>query len=209
MTFLSRAQAGQLLGERLRVTGARADLVLGLPRGGVVVAAEVARILGAPLATLVVRKIGHPRQREFAVGALAEPDEVVLDAESLQYHTPTRAALEAVEREEKERLREYQRRFHPDGMPDLTNKHVWLVDDGLATGATMDAAVRAARKRNVVTVKVAVPVMSMQAMNRISRLADEIVALVAEEEFMAVGRYYENFAQVSDEEVISLLRRTA
>lgn len=184
-------------------------MTLGLPRGGVVVAAEVARSLGCPLATLVVRKIGHPHHREMAVGALAEPDVVVFDRESLRWSPPDQAELEAVEWEELQRLRQYQKLFHPDGLPELAGKKVLLVDDGLATGATMDAAVRAARKRDAKRIIVAVPVASVAAARRLTPLADEVISLVVDEDFMAVGQYYETFAQISDAEVVALLKLAA
>ncbi|MGC3959815.1 MAG: phosphoribosyltransferase family protein [Verrucomicrobiota bacterium] len=206
MRFHSRFEAGQLLGKRLRSADATADLVLGLPRGGVVVAAEVAHCLDCQLATLVVRKIGHPQHRELAVGAIAEPDIVVRDEESLRWNPPSAAALHAVEAEEMERLRRYQKLFHSTGLPELKGKEIWLVDDGLATGATMEAAVRAARKRHATRVKVAVPVASSNALTRIAQLADDVVALEVDAGFLAVGRYYEEFRQVTDEEVVSLLR---
>lgn len=209
MRFVSRAEAGELLGERLRSIGVQADSVLGLPRGGVVVAAEVARILDCPLATLVVRKIGHPHHREMAVGAIAEPDVVVFDNDSLRWSPPSHAELEAVELEEIQRLHHYQKLFHPAGLPDFNGKNVLLVDDGLATGATMDAAIRAARKREAIRVVVAVPIASTNAMARIERTADEVVALEVDEDFVAVGRYYEIFAQVSDTEVVALLKAAA
>lgn len=206
MRFCSRAEAGQILGERLHASGARAEVVLGLPRGGVVVAAAVAHRLGCPLATLVVRKIGHPQHRELAVGAIAEPDVMVRDEESLRWNPPGPAALRAVEAEELQRLRHYQKLFHPGGLPELTGKNVWLVDDGLATGATMDAAVRAARKRGATLVNVAVPVASTNALQRIALIADDLIALEVDAGFIAVGRYYEEFAQVSDAEVVALLQ---
>jgi putative phosphoribosyl transferase len=209
MRFHSRLEAGHWLGERMRTIGVAADLVLGLPRGGVVVAAEVARCLGCPLATLVVRKIGHPHHRELAVGAIAEPDVVVHDEESLHWSPPSHAELDAVEAEEIRRLRHYQRLFHPAGLPELAGKIVWLVDDGLATGATMEAAVRAARRREALQVKVAVPVASTHAAARITRLADEVIALEVDAGFMAVGRYYLEFAQVNDGEVVALLKAAA
>lgn len=209
MRFVSRTEAGRLLGEQLQTADVQADLVLGLPRGGVVVAAEVAQILACPLATLVVRKIGHPHHREMAVGAIAEPDVIVFDDESLRWSPPSNAELDAVELEEIQRLHHYQKLFHPAGMPDLNGKNVLLVDDGLATGATMDAAVRAARKREAARVMVAVPVASAHAMARLQRGADGVIALVVDEEFAAVGRYYETFTQVDDAEVVALLKAAA
>ena len=141
--FASRQDAGRQLGEFLRQRGISADEVLGLPRGGVVVAAGVARALQRPLDVLIVRKIGHPWQREFAVGALAEPDVVIFD-ESFKWKNPlARAELDDVIAEEKERLREYGSQFHRSAAPVLEDKMVLLVDDGLATGSTMRAAVAA------------------------------------------------------------------
>jgi predicted phosphoribosyltransferase len=205
MRFISRAQAGRLLGERLRGMKVEADLTLGLPRGGVVVAAEVARQLDSSLAALVVRKIGHPHHRELAVGALAEPGIVVFESSSLRWNGPGRGELEAVQAEELQRLRYYQQRFHPAGLPELEGKNIVLVDDGLATGATMEAAVRSARKQKAARILVAVPVASTVAADRIGRLADQVVALITDADFMAVGCYYENFAQVNDAEVEALL----
>ena len=139
--------AGHRLGRHLVEQGIEADLVLGLPRGGVVVAAEVAHALQRPLDVLIVRKIGHPWQREFAVGALAEPDVVIFD-ESLNWKNPlAHAELDGVIAEEKERLREYRSQFHRATVPTLDGKKILLVDDGLATGATAGAAVISARQQ--------------------------------------------------------------
>ena len=136
MTFASREEAGQKLGQHLARAGVAADLVLGLPRGGVVVAAEVARILQRPLSVLVVRKIGHPRHREFAVGALADHGVVVLDTQAMQSSNVVRAELDEVIAEETERLRHYQSEFQQHGHPDLHDKKVLIVDDGLARRMT-------------------------------------------------------------------------
>jgi len=182
------------------------DLVLGLPRGGVVVAAEVARVLQRPLDVLVVRKIGHPRHREFAVGALAEPDVVILDEGSLGRNPIGRSQLDEVIAEETERLGQYRKQFHRGGTPDLAGKSVLLVDDGLATGATTEAAVAAARRQNARKVIVATPVASAGAMHRLKRVADEVRALLVDPCFEAVGQYYEEFSQTSDEEVLALLQ---
>ena len=145
--FVSREDAGRRLGEHLKRQRLRADLVLGLPRGGVVVAAEVAHILQVPLNVLIVRKIGHPLQREFAVGALAENGVVILDEAVIGTKPIIRAELEEIIEEEKERLQSYQARFHPGGAVELAGKVVLLVDDGLATGATTEAAVLSARRQ--------------------------------------------------------------
>jgi putative phosphoribosyl transferase len=190
----------------LRQQGVRADLVLGLPRGGVVVAAGVAQVLGLPLDVLIVRKIGHPWQREYAVGALAEDGVSLLDEAAVGNAPEARASLPAVIAEEEHRLHDYQRRFHPHGAPDLTGKTVLLVDDGLATGATTEAAVRAAQRRGAGKVVVAAPVGSRDAVERLAQIADEVRVLFVDPEFAAVGQYYREFAQTTDEEVVELLR---
>lgn len=206
MTFASRHDAGTRLGRLLRDEGVVADLVLGLPRGGVVVAAEVARALGKPLDVLVVRKIGHPLYREFAVGALAEPDVVILDEDSLRRNPVGRAQLDRVIAEETERLRQYRAQFHRGPQIGLAGKSVVLVDDGLATGATMEAAVRAAKKQNAHSVLVAVPVASTRAAERLETVVAGVKALLLDEDFQAVGQYYNEFSQTSDEEVLALLQ---
>jgi putative phosphoribosyl transferase len=206
MIFASRKDAGNRLGRLLRDERLDVDLVLGLPRGGVVVAAEVARVLAKPLEVLVVRKIGHPWYREFAVGALAEPDVVILDEDSLSRNPVGRAQLDEVIAEETKRLRQYQAEFHREGLPALTGKSVVLVDDGLATGATMEAAVRAAKKQDARSVTVAVPVASTHATARLESVATDVKALLVDEDFQAVGQYYIEFSQTSDAEVLALLQ---
>lgn len=205
MTFANREEAGRKLGGHLAQRDVPVDLVLGLPRGGVIVAAEVARQLGCPLDVLVVRKIGHPRHREFAVGALAEDGTLVLDAEALDRTGVHPDELEDVIREETARLTDYRARFHrPDRLP-LKGRNVLLVDDGLATGATTEAAVRSARNQQAASVVVAAPVASNGAMERLKRVADEVKALLVDPDFEAVGRYYSSFPQTTDEEVRRIL----
>jgi putative phosphoribosyl transferase len=205
MTFASRQDAGYQLGCHLREEAVQADLVMGLPRGGVIVAAEVARVLQRPLDVLVVRKIGHPLHREFAVGALAEGGVVVLDPGLNQSDPRIKNDLEKIIAEETRRLHEYEARFHHGRRPELADRNVLLVDDGLATGATTEAAVLSARKQNARSVVVAAPVASLNACERLERVADQVIALDVDPDFDAVGRYYEVFSQTSDEEVIELL----
>ena len=205
MTFVSRTEAGQRLGWHLVEQNVQADLVLGLPRGGVVVAAEVARILKCPLDVLVVRKIGHPGHREFAVGALAEESTLVLDEEVINRTGVSPADLKEVLAEETERLIAYQARFLRSNRPLLKDKIVLIVDDGLATGATTEAAVRSAKNRGAAQVIVAAPVASDNAVQRVGRVADKVIALVVDPEFDAVGRYYRSFPQTTDEEVQAIL----
>lgn len=205
MRFESRQNAGRELGLYLRKTGAAADVVVGLPRGGVVVAAAVAQVLQLPLDVLVVRKIGHPQHREFAVGALAEAGVMLLDEAFAGGNPPWRADLAGVIAEEKSRLREYQKKLHGAQKPDFAGKNVLLVDDGLATGATAEAAVLSARKQAARKVFLAVPVASAGAFEKLGRIADRVWALLVDPDFAAVGQYYRQFSQTDDAEVLALL----
>jgi predicted phosphoribosyltransferase len=170
------------------------------------VAAEVARILNRPLDVVVVRKLGHPRYREYAVGALAQGDVVVLDQAAIDATNVVPGDLEEIIAEEKARLHEYQTKFGRSA-PDFAGKAVILVDDGLATGATMEAAALSARKGGAGNIKVAVPVASESACARLERLADTVLALSIDPAFEAVGRYYDHFPQTTDEEVTGLLQK--
>jgi predicted phosphoribosyltransferase len=204
--FASREDAGRRLGQQLLTDAVQADIVLGLPRGGVVVGAEVANILQIQLDVLIVRKIGHPLHREFAVGALAEPDVVVLDQSVVGRNPLLHFQLKQVIAEEQERLQRYGQIFHHDGLPALTGKSVLVVDDGLATGATTEAAVEAVKRKGSRRVIVAAPVASTNALERLNRIADDVRILLVDPHFDAVGRYYDSFSQTTDEEVMDLLQ---
>ncbi len=204
--FASREDAGRRLGQELLDNGIQADIVLGLPRGGVVVGAEVANILRIPLDVLIVRKIGHPLHREFAVGALAESDIVVLDESIVGGNPLIRFQLKQVIAEEQERLQKYGETFHRDGLPDLNGRSVLLADDGLATGATTEAAVEAVKRKGARRVIVAAPVASTNAVERLRRVSDDVRILLIDPDFDAVGRYYDSFSQTTDEEVLDLLQ---
>jgi len=206
MPFLSRHDAGQRLGRQLLKQGVDVDVVVGLPRGGVVVAAEVAHVLERPLEVLVVRKIGHPMHREFAIGALAEADVVLLDEQLIGLNQGARTRLAEVLREEKQRLQQYRLKFHQGEQYDFRDRNVLLVDDGLATGSTMEAAAMSARKLGANRIFVAVPVASTSAMERLQALAEDTFALIIDPEFEAVGAYYAAFSQTTDEEVMELLK---
>jgi len=206
MIFASRQDAGRRLGKFLHQSGIAADVVLGLPRDGVVVAAEVARELNLPLDVLVVRKIGHPLQREFAIGALAEPDFIFLDDRSLREFPSAGAVLEEIIAEEKNRLREYRRRFHLSPLASLEGKSALIIDDGLATGATAEAAAISVRQQKAQRIIIAAPVASVESVARLQRVADEVRVLSTDPAFAAVGQFYREFSQTTDEEVISLLR---
>jgi len=195
------------LGLQLQDLGVKVDVVAGLPRGGVVVAAEVAEVLQRPLEILVVRKIGHPWHREFAVGALAENDVVILDEGPLTYALPPGDELDEVIVEEHERLEEYCHKFCPDHIASFSGKRVLVVDDGLATGATAEAAVRCAFAKKAEQVIVAVPVASANGYERLAWIADRVITLLTDPYLSAVGEYYKQFNQTTDEEVSELLHR--
>jgi predicted phosphoribosyltransferase len=204
--FVSREEAGQRLGQQLKADGVRADVVLGLARGGMVVAAEVARLLDLPLDVALVRKIGHPWHREFAVGALAENGVTVLDSQIVNRNPLIRFQLQQIIAEERERLKAYQEKFHHTEMADFSGKTVILVDDGIATGSTTEAAVLAVRQQNAASVIVAAPVASINAVERLGKIAEDVRVLIIDPEFDAVGRYYQTFSQTTDDEVLELLR---
>jgi putative phosphoribosyl transferase len=193
------------LGDYLARQRVGADLVLGLPRGGVIVAAEVAKVLQSPLDVLVVRKIGHPDFPEFAVGALSEQGVFVLDEAVLERARVNRAELEQVIAAESVRLREYEAKFTRPRRPARHGKAIIVVDDGLATGATVEAAVRALRQQGASRIVVTVPVASNSGAERVGRVCDQLYALLIDPTFQAVGQYYDHFAQVTDEEVQAAL----
>lgn len=203
--FANRSAAGAELARVIRKLRLAAPLVvLGLPRGGVPVAAETARALSAPLDVLVVRKVGMPGQPEFAIGAIGPANTTVRHLGPTDFVT-TRDFEELAQKERQE-LRRRERRYRA-GLPplDLDGATAILIDDGLATGCTMLAAIRAARKLHAGKVIAAVPIASDTAEALIRREADRVVALKVSAALTAVGAWYEEFDQVSDEEVCGLL----
>lgn len=205
--FADRREAGRALAAKLRHYGGRDDLVvLALPRGGVPVAYEVAEALGAPLDLFLVRKLGTPGHEELAMGAIASGGIRVLNNEVIDWYHVTPAAIDAVVRAEQREL-ERREQAYRDGRPalPLANRTVILVDDGLATGYTMRAAVEAVRQSNPTRVVVAVPVGSADTCQEFSVVADEIVCGRTPESFRAVGQWYRDFDQTSDDEVRRLL----
>lgn len=207
MILASREEAGQRLADLLAARGLEPDWVLGLPRGGVVVAAPVAARLGVPLDTWVVRKIGHPENPEFAVGALAEPDVLWLDPNLAGLDAALHRALAGVVREEQRRLEEYRQRWHPYGLPVLRRRRVLLVDDGFATGATAYAAALAVRKQDAEQVILAAPVAAPDTVERLGRVADQVHVLWQDPAFAAVGQYYRSFEPPAEDEILALVRR--
>ena len=210
-TFHDRMEAGRLLADQLRGYERHPDaIVLALPRGGVPVGFEIATRLGLPLDVFVVRKLGVPGQRELAMGAIASGGIRVLNEEVLRAVTHAAATIAAVTTEE---AREVERREHDYRQerpaPELDGRVVILVDDGLATGATMLAAIAALRQRNPAKIVAAVPVCPPETKQEIERAADEVVILFAPAWFRGVGQFYENFEQLNDETVRLLLARAA
>ncbi|MEW5855634.1 MAG: phosphoribosyltransferase family protein, partial [Myxococcota bacterium] len=205
--FRDRVHAGVKLAEMLQHHAARTDVVvLGLPRGGVPVAAEVARRLGTPLDIFLVRKLGAPSRPELAVGALAADGVRVIHDELVQRLGITPEELAEVVRRESAELARRTRAYGAGPVAvDLREKTVIVVDDGLATGATMRAAVEALRLKGVSRVVVAAPVAAPEAVRRLREVADEVVVVEAPPNFRGVGAWYEDFTQTSDEEVQRLL----
>ena len=207
MRFASRQDAGERLGQDLACQHLGADLVLGLARGGVVVAEGVAASLQCPLDVLVVRKIGHPYFREFALGALGEGGVAVLDEAVLRRAHVRHHDLEKVIQEERLRLSEYEEKFARPGRPGRQDKAVVVVDDGLATGATLEAALQSVGNQGARRIIAAVPVASTSGAERIANSCHTFYALLIDPAFEAVGQYYDRFDQTTDEEVLEILRR--
>lgn len=206
--FRHRRDAGLQLAARLQTefAGQPDALVLGLARGGVPVAFEVARALRLPLDVIIIRKLGVPGQRELAMGAIASGGIRVLNDEVLRRVADAGAVVEAVAAAEQRELERREVEYRGNQFPvEVCGKVVLLVDDGLATGASMRAAVRALRQRQAARIVVAVPVGSPESCQRLAAEADAVICLFTPEDFSAVGEVYEDFAQTTDEEVRTLL----
>ena len=209
--FPNREEAGRLLAEKLEKYAGRNDvIVLGLPRGGVPVAYEVAQRLGVPLDVFIVRKLGVPGFEELAAGAIASGGVRVLNEDVLRALPKADQVIESVTAKETAELERREKSYRDDRpAPELRDRVVILVDDGLATGATMRAAVKALRQRGVAKIVVAVPVGPPDTCREFEDEADETICASAPEFFQAVGQYYEDFSQTSDDEVRDLLTRAA
>jgi putative phosphoribosyl transferase len=207
-SFRNREDAGKQLAHRLtlELKGTPNMIVLGLPRGGVPVAAMVAQALNAPLDVVLVRKLGLPHDPECAMGAVAEPDIVELDDDLIQRAHVTPAILQAAIRKARDEL-EHRRRLYRNHRPapDLHKKTVVLVDDGLATGYTLRAAIASVKSQHPDAMIVAIPVGSHAACTALRPLVDELVCLHELTSFQSVGAWYQEFSQTTDETVRSLL----
>ncbi len=203
--FENRTHAGKLLAEKLRHFSGKDAVVYALPRGGVVVGAEVARKLRVPLDIVVVRKIGHPNNPEYAIGAVAEGDVLIENTDERScLNESERARIVKREQEEIERRRKIytgKKRFSP------REKIAIIVDDGLATGFTMRAALLSVRNEKPMKIIVAVSVAPHAVVSELQTLADEVVVLDSDENFLgAVGAYYQDFEQVDDKQVVEALK---
>ncbi|MDP1664928.1 MAG: phosphoribosyltransferase [Methylobacter sp.] len=209
LPFENRIQAGHLLGQALARYAKRPDvIVLALPRGGVPVGFEVARSIDAQLDIMLVRKLGTPGQEELAMGAIASGGVCVLNADivaAIDISQETIEAVAATERQELRRREQAYRGHQPP--PGIENRHVILVDDGLATGASMLAAVAALKQQKPASIVVAVPVAPTETVQRLQEEADDVVCLATPAPFLSVGCWYREFPQISDDEVKSLLAR--
>lgn len=212
MLFENRPDAGKRLAGQMLHLKSRHPVVLALPRGGVPVGFEIASTLEAPLDLVLVRKIGAPGMPELAVGAIVDGEilDKVIDERMVAELGVSRTYLEAEiarQKQEIERRRQLYLRGRPS--PDLRHCTALVVDDGLATGATMRAALRAVRRRSPEHLVMAVPVAPARTMEELRVEVDDIICLATPEDFMAIGQFYADFHQVSDEEVIALLDQNA
>lgn len=204
--FTDRADAGRQLAGRLTHLSAQSIVVLGLPRGGVVVAAEVARLLGAPLDVLVVRKLGVPRHEELAMGAIGESNIRILNPQVIHSASVTEEALAEVEARERRELDRRVVAFRGRRPPiSLEDKIALIVDDGIATGATAKVACEIARAQGAGRIVLAVPIAPHGWAKDFGPVADECVAVVTSRHLGAIGQWYDDFTQTSDQEVMALL----
>lgn len=205
--FLNREDAGRQLGQQLRAPGAEEAVVLGIPRGGVIVAAEVARALGSRwVGVLVARKLGAPGHAELGIGAVTADGATYIDREIADETGASEAYIEGEVLRQVEEAKRREAAYDGNLRPAVAGRHVIVVDDGIATGVTAIAGLRSLRAAGASRVTLAVPVAPPDAVERLRREADEVVCLRAEEPFMAVGRFYAYFPDVSDEQVREALR---
>ncbi len=204
--FRDRRQAGERLAAVLRDKAGTSPLVFGLPRGGVIVADEVARALDAPLDVWLVRKIGMPIQPELGMGALAEGAALVLDARTVQWSGASEDELRSIVHRKAAEIRRRASLYRGDAPPpDIRGRTVILVDDGIPTGGTLRAAIRGARRRGAARVIVAAPIAATDAVEMLRREADEVVTLTVPTNLISVGAWYQDFRQVPDVDVVAIL----
>ena len=206
MPFSDRADAGRRLASRLDDRRGGDVVVLALPRGGVPVAFEVARALSAPLDVILVRKLGVPFQPELGMGAIGEGDVRVLNPEIVRMARVSPAEIDRVESAEREELARRARRYRGDRDPvDVAGRTTIVVDDGIATGSTARAACQVARAQGAARVILATPVAPPSVVPELADVADEVIALETPAHFFAIGQFYGDFSQTTDDEVVDLL----
>lgn len=206
MIFKNRREAGKLLAQKLKTYLEADSIVLGLARGGVPVAYEISKALQIPLNTLVVRKIGAPLNPELALGAIAETGASYLNRSLIQGLGVSSQYLAQETAVQRELARKRVALYRPSPLDDLAGRQVILVDDGIATGATMFAAVEAMRELGASNIIVAAPVGATETLRELTTVADTVVCLHGSETLGAIGYFYEEFGQTSDKEVIFLLK---
>lgn len=209
MIFQNRVDAGEKLTKVLKKFKGQKDVVvLGLPRGGMVVADVVARELGLLLDLVVPRKIGAPGNPEFAIGAVAEDGEIVLNQEVVESLGVDEDYIERATEEEKKEAERRLRVYRGDRLKlDLAGKIAIIVDDGIATGLTMEAAIKSVKEKGTKKIIVAVPCAATDSFNRIKKEVDKIISLTISDFFGAVGAFYEEFGQTEDEEVVDIMKK--
>jgi putative phosphoribosyl transferase len=201
--FKDRREAGMLLALRLKKYKRAGGVVLAVPRGGVPVAYEVAKELNLPLEVIMVKKLGHPLNKEYAIGAVGLNEMFIVPHEDVSdFYIKSEAA------KVRSRLREMKKKFMGDKEPeDLQGKTVIVIDDGIATGNTLLATIRILKKSDPAKIVIAVPVISKSALQKLSPEVDELIAVLIPHTFYGVGAFYENFMQLSDEDVMEYLNR--
>ena len=207
--FSDRVEAGKRLASALRDFAGKNGIVLAIPRGGVVVGYEIAKALSLPLDVIIPRKIGAPDNPELAIGAMTEDGTIILDDNLITYIGVPRDYIKAESERQKheiERRLKLYRQNEP--YPSLKGLDVVIVDDGIATGSTMKAALASVKNRGASTVTVAVPVGPPSTIKELKKQADRVVCLYAPEYFQAIGQFYTDFNQTTDEEVIQLLKQS-
>ena len=204
--FANRVQAGQQLAEALQRFSFKDGLVLAIPRGGVVVGYEIADSLNLLLDVIVPRKLGAPGNPEYAIGAVAEDGTMILDENVLEYLHVPQDYIEWESATQKQEIQRRMRLYRQDTpYPDLKGRDVVVVDDGIATGSTMKAALTSVKNCGANTVTAAIPVGPPSTIEVLKKLADRVVCLFTPESFFAIGEFYDDFSQTSDDEVIYLL----
>lgn len=205
--FADRAEAGRFLASDLLDLKGKDAIVLAIPRGGIVVGFEVANALGIPLDVIIPRKIGAPDNPELAIGAMTEDGTIILNQRLIEY---LRVSEDYIKRESEKQRLEIERRLKSyrgeAPYPNLKNREAIIVDDGIATGSTMKAALASVRKRGARTVVIAIPVGPSSTIRELKQQADRVICLHTPEYFEAIGQFYDDFTQTTDEEVVRLLK---